>query len=215
MEISKCYLNFFHYPDTEFSTFARRLLCPQWMEHRRKHTTIHNHASPGVREETALHGSWDFWQWVSGWMWLLMLGGCGVLSQWRRSGQCGIVAPPVEPGRWLTIGGVRRVWSMISEELPSFQGFPVGSLYLLPAGSEMLQLSFFIIVGDYLSQMPAGGPIVMGWGVLAVSADASWTNENILGQMMRGEKSEKINLDESDYTESMYLCVTFLEHLSV
>lgn len=167
-------LIFSHYPHTEFRIFSWRLLCPQWMEDGRKHKTIHNmtHLVQGRR----LHciGSETFGQWVSGWMWLLMLGSCGVLSQWRSSGQSRIVVPPVEPGQWLTGSESEDLfWSMISEELPSFQAFPLRSMYLLPAGSEMLQLSFFIIVGDSLSQMPAGGPIVMGWGLLAVSDGAS------------------------------------------
>lgn len=76
MEISKCYF-FSHFLHTEFSTFSRRLLYPQLMEDGRKHKTIHNHDSPGLREETALYRSWDLWA-VSfcldvaahvGWLW--------------------------------------------------------------------------------------------------------------------------------------------------
>lgn len=82
-------------------------------------------------------------------------------------------------------------WSMISEELPCSQGFPVGTRYLLPAGSEKLQLSVFIIVWDSLSQVPAGGH---KWGLVAVSVDGAWTNENILGQITWGQKSGWISV---------------------
>ena len=197
---------------------AWRVCCPWGMENRREHTTIRNRDSPGVREETALRRR----------------RGLGAVSSWLVWFCCqeAVVCWATEAGLdsaglWFLVLLCSRVsdslcsetedqfWSMISEELPSSQGFPIGTRYLLPAGSEKLQLSFFIIIWEPLCQVPAGGHVVMRWGLVAVSVAGTWINKNVLGQITWGQKSEKISLDDSDYTEAIYLCVTFLEHLSI
>ena len=52
-----------------------------WREDGRKHTTIRNHDSPGVRQESALRGSRGFWA-VSFWLDVVADVGrlCGMLS---------------------------------------------------------------------------------------------------------------------------------------
>lgn len=209
-------LIFSHYPHTEFRTFPRRLLCPQWMEDGRKHKTIHNHDSPGLRKEIALHRFWDLWAvsfWLDvaadvGWLWCVE----PVKKLWTEQdcgSSCG--ARSVTHMQWVR----RPVLEYDFRRATLFSGFSTevhvpSPCRLRNAPALILHNCWRLLEPDACRRAHSYGmrTSCCQWWCFLVKWEHSWAND------VRS-KSEKINLDESDYTESMYLYVTFLEHLSV
>lgn len=100
----------------------------------------------------------------------------------------------------------------ISDILPSFQGFLVKRENLLAAGSVKLWSLLATVWASWIQALAKH--VVLRWELPAVDGGGTWTND-IPGQMLWGQMSETMSLNESDCMGATYSHVSVLENLSV
>lgn len=125
---------------------------------------------------------------------VLMLWGCGVLS--HREGWA-----VRDGGSWFS-SAARAVTHHVVSHWSYFRvwfqkNYLAFRVFQWRTSVSFLQESsnpFFIVVWASLIQVPAGGHVVLGWELTAVSGGGTWTND-VRGQVTWGQKSENMSLN--------------------